>query len=77
MLNLLIKAIKELSMSDKYLFGVSVLMLINPTFAICLAVIVLAYFVYKIGKQVVREESKSHESGQNEHGQETQEGRCQ
>lgn len=53
MLKILLEALKELSLSDKYILGVSLAILINPTLALCAAVLVLSYFSYKIGKKLV------------------------
>ena len=54
MLNKLIEAIKSLSLQDKYLAGVSLAVVINPKFALFVAVLTLSLFIWKIGKQVVK-----------------------
>lgn len=56
MIKTIIKTIQGLSASDQILFAVAGVILINPTLAIFAAVLVLACFVYKIGKAVIKEE---------------------
>lgn len=53
MLKILMEALKELSLSDKYILGVSLAILINPTVALVAATLVLTYFIYRFGKKLV------------------------
>lgn len=53
MLNKLLEALKALSTSDKYLLGAAAAILINPAVALIVSALILTFFAYKIGKQVL------------------------
>lgn len=55
MFNKLIEAVKGLSMQDKYLVGVSLAIVVNPTFALIVAVMTLTFFIWQIGKQIAKD----------------------
>lgn len=48
----LMSVLKSLSVADKYLLGVSLALLINTDLAIFIAILVIAFFVYRIVKEV-------------------------
>lgn len=52
MFKIVVNTLKELPLSDKYMLGVSIAILVNPTLALCIAGVVITYFIYKLSKQI-------------------------
>ena len=55
MLNKILKALKELPPNDKWLLGVSLVLLLNYQIAFVVALVVVGYFTYKILKPILGE----------------------
>jgi hypothetical protein len=54
-LNKLIEALKGLTLQDKCLAGVALAIIINPTVSLFAAALTLTYFIWKIGKEVIKD----------------------
>ncbi len=56
MLTHFLNAFKALSVSDKILLAVAIVILVNPTIAFIAAILIVAYFIWLIVKEIRKAE---------------------